>query len=103
MTRHRPIPEAAQRSVREMTRLQAAATKSAAPSGTARARLQEAGAVAVHEPLITTSLLARKLGVSSRAGLDLVARLVEAEVLREMRDGPRGANSPCECEQSAVS
>jgi HTH DNA binding domain len=43
-----------------------------------------AGAVALREPLITGRLLARRLGVSARTGLDLAARLVAAGVLREM-------------------
>jgi hypothetical protein len=33
---------------------------------------------------VTGSLLARKLDISPRAGLDLATRLVEAGVLREM-------------------
>jgi len=78
------IAEAAQRGARELARLHAAAVKIAALPGRARSRLQGAGAVAVREPLITTSQLARKLGVSPRAGLDLAARLVDAGVLREM-------------------
>ena len=44
----------------------------------------------LREPLITGRLLARRLDVSTRAGLDLAARLVEAGVLREMTDGRRG-------------
>ena len=78
------IAEAAQRGARELARLQTAAAKIATLPGSARSHLQEAGSVAVREPLITTSLLARRLGVSSRAGLDLAARLVDAGVLREM-------------------
>src|SRR5437016_4406401 len=35
-----------------------------------------AGAVALREPLITGRLLARRLGVSARTGLDLAVRLV---------------------------
>ena len=37
----------------------------------ARSRLQAAGAVALREPLVTGRLLARRLDVSTRAGLDL--------------------------------
>ena len=56
----------------------------AALPGSARSRLRAAGAVALREPLITGCLLARRLGVSARAGLDLATRLVAAGVLREM-------------------
>jgi hypothetical protein len=49
-----------------------------------RSRLPEAGALALREPLVTGRLLARRLDVSDRAGLDLATRLVQAGVLREM-------------------
>ena len=52
----------------------------------ARSHLQAAGAVAVREPLVTGRLLARRLDVSVRTGLDLAVRLVAAGVLREMTE-----------------
>ena len=78
------VAEAAKRGARELERLKAAAGKIAALPRSARSRLQAAGAVAVREPLVTGRLLARRLDVSARAGLDLAVRLVAAGVLREM-------------------
>ena len=69
---------------RELARLQDAARRIAALPGTARSRLHEAGALALREPLVTSRLLATKLDVSARAGLDFADRLVQARVLREM-------------------
>ena len=40
--------------------------------------------MALSEPLITGRLLANRLDVSTRAGLDLADRLVEAGVVREL-------------------
>ena len=78
------VAEAAQRGGRELARLHAAAGKIAALPGSARSRLQVAGAIALREPLITGRRLARRLDVSPRAGLDLATGLVAAGVLREM-------------------
>jgi len=78
------VADAAQRGARELARLQDAARRITAVPGTARSRLHAAGALALREPLLTTRLLATKLKVSTRAGLDLADRLVKAGVLREM-------------------
>jgi HTH DNA binding domain len=78
------VGEAAQRGARELARLQDAGRRIAALPGSARSRLHEAGVIALREPLVTGRLLATRLRVSTRAGLDLAARLVEAGVLREM-------------------
>jgi HTH DNA binding domain len=78
------IAEAAHRGIRELDRLNQAAGRIAALPGTARSRLHDAGATALREPLITGRLLADKLAISTRAALDLIARLVTAGVLREM-------------------
>jgi hypothetical protein len=78
------VAEAAQRGSRELARLHAASGRIAALPANARSRLQEAGRLALREPLVTGRLLASRLDVSTRAGLDIAARLVEAGVLREM-------------------
>ncbi len=78
------VAEAARRGARELDRLHQAARRIATLPASARSQLQAAGAVALREPLITGRLLARQLDVSTRAGLDLAARLVAAGVLREM-------------------
>ena len=78
------VAEAAQRGARELDRLQLAARRIAALPGSARSRLHEAGAMALREPLITGRLLANRLDVSARAGLDLADRLVQAGVVREL-------------------
>ena len=77
------VAEAARRGGRELDRLQAAARRIAALPGSARSRLQAAGAVALREPLITGRLLAGR-PFSARTGLDLAVGLVAAGVLREM-------------------
>ena len=63
-------------------------------AGERRSWPQAAGAVALREPLVTASLLARRLDISARAGLDLIARLVDAGVLREMTGELPGGRSP---------
>jgi HTH DNA binding domain len=78
------VAEAAQRGIRELDRLQQAGCRIAALPGTARSRLHEAGVVALREPLVTARLLARKLDISTRAGLDIAAKLIQAGVLREI-------------------
>ena len=78
------VAEAAKRGARELGRLLAAARRIAELPGSARSRLQAAGAVALREPLVTGRLLARRLDVSPRAGLDFATGLVAAGVLREM-------------------
>jgi len=78
------VAEAAQRGARELDRLQRTASRIAALPGTARSRLQEAGGIAIREPLVTVRLLAHKLDVSTRAALDLVVKLLQVGVLREM-------------------
>ena len=61
-----------------------AAWRETLPGPNEQPGLLGAAAVALREPLVTGRLLARRLGVSGRAGLDLATRLVEAGVLREM-------------------
>ena len=78
------LAEAARRGARELARLQEAARQIAALPARARSRLHAAGAVALREPLVTGRLLAQRLDVSPRAGLDLATGLVAAGVLREM-------------------
>jgi hypothetical protein len=78
------VAEAAQRGARELARLHRAAGKIAALPGSERSRLQAAGGVALRKSLVTGRLLASRLEISTRAALDLVARLVEVGVLREM-------------------
>lgn len=77
------IAEAALAARRELARLAAANARGQALHATARSHLHDAVTVAVREPVITAGTLGRHLGVSSRAGGDLIARMAAAGLLRE--------------------
>lgn len=77
------VAEAALRGRRELARLLAAEQTAQALPGRAGGHLQAAADAALRSPLVTASSLARTLGVTPRAGLDLIGRLVAAGLLRE--------------------
>ena len=78
------VAEAALRARRDLARLQAAERRAAALPATARSHLGAATGFALREPVVTATRLAAGIGVSSRAGLDLIGRLVAAGLLREV-------------------
>ena len=63
--------------------MQAAEVRASAIATTARSRLPAVVAVALRRPVLTARMLADDLGMSHRAALDGVYKLVEAGVLRE--------------------
>ncbi len=77
------IAEAASGARRELARLLAVVERGRVLKATARSRLADAIAIAVREPIITAGTLGGHLGVSSRAGADLIARMVAGGLLRE--------------------
>lgn len=77
------VAEAALLARREFSRLQAAEVQASVIATTARSRLPAVVAVALRRPVLTARMLADELGISHRAALDAVYKLVEAGVLRE--------------------
>ena len=68
---------------RELSGLQAAEIRGAGLVVTVRSRLPEALGLALRRPVLTARMLADGIGVSHRAGLGMIGRLVAAGVLRE--------------------
>lgn len=77
------VAEAALLARRQLSRLQAAEVRASTIAMTARSRLPAVVAVALRRPVLTARMLADELGISHRAALDAVYKLVEAGVLRE--------------------
>lgn len=77
------IAEAARAGRRELGRLNAAMERGRGVKATARSHLPEALEAAVRTPILTAGTLGRMLGVSSRAGADLIGKLAAAGLLRE--------------------
>lgn len=77
------VAEAALLARRELSWLQAAEIQASGIAMTARSRLPAVVAVALRRPALTARMLANELGISHRAALDAIYRLVEAGVLRE--------------------
>lgn len=77
--------EATRRAHGELRRLQDAERRglALADAVTTRSRLPAALEIALRSPVLTPATLAARVGVSTRAGLALVDRLVRAGVLRE--------------------
>ncbi len=77
--------EAARRAHGELRRLQDAERRglALAAAGTARSRLPAALDAALRLPVLTSGTLAARAGISTRASLALVGRLVKGGVLRE--------------------
>ena len=78
------VAEASLRARRDLGRLQAAERRAAGLAVTARSHLKAAAGFALRHPVVTASQLAAGIGVSGRAGLDLIGRLLAEGLLREV-------------------
>jgi CRP-like cAMP-binding protein len=78
--------EAARAGLRELDRLQAAATAGAALTTTRdpRARLDDALTVVLRHPALTPAMLAQRLGITPQAASRLLARLAAAGIVTEI-------------------
>jgi hypothetical protein len=77
------ISEASLRARRELARLQVAERRLGGILGTKRSRLPDAGEVVLRRCVATAGQLGEAIGISSRAALGLIDRMVAAKVLRE--------------------
>ncbi|MCW3476906.1 helix-turn-helix domain-containing protein [Limobrevibacterium gyesilva] len=77
------VAEAAGLAARELARLRQAEARAATLERTARSRLPQAAALALRHPVISARLLADRLRISHRAGLDLTRQMVDARLIRE--------------------
>jgi DNA-binding transcriptional ArsR family regulator len=77
--------EAARAGLRELDRLQAAATAGAAlTTRDPRARLDDALAAVLRHPALTPAMLAQRLGITPQAASRLLARLAAAGIVTEI-------------------